>query len=147
MRALSFLHDFRYSIDIGFSRTHMSDFIKTAYPYIPGIQKAAILLGELGSDASEAVFRHLHLSDQERRSLTSAIRRLGQYNPRDERQVVRELSVLQEAIDYGAAKGIFVASRKPAGQGNSVRSSADIARMAKTDPDAVARVLKSWLEK
>lgn len=122
----------------------MSDFIKTAYPYIPGIQKAAILLGELDSDASEAVFRHLHLSDNERQSLTSAIRKLGQYNPRDERQVLRELSVLQEAIDYGTAKGIFTASRKSAA---SVRSPADIARMAKTNPDAVADVLKTWLEK
>ena len=124
----------------------MSDFIKTAYPYIPGIQKAAILLGELGSDAGEAVFRHLHLSDSERSSLTSAIRRLGRYNPRDKRQVLRELSVLQEAIDYGTAKGIFTAARKPVGQGDSVRNPADIAHMAKTSPDAVARVLKSWLE-
>lgn len=124
----------------------MSDFIKTAYPYIPGIQKAAILFGELGIDAGKAVFRHLHLSDQERRSLTSAIRMLGRYNPRDERQVLRELSVLQEAIDYGTAKGIFVVPKKPKGQGDSVRSPADIARMAKTEPDTVARVLKSWLE-
>ena len=122
----------------------MSDFIKTAYPYIPGIQKAAILLGELDSDASEAVFRHLHLSDNERQSLTSAIRKLGQYNPRDEQQVLRELSVLQEAIDYGTAQGIFTASRKSAA---SVRSPADIARMAITNPDAVADVLKTWLEK
>ena len=57
-----------------------------------------------------------------------------------------ELSVLQEAIDYGTAKGIFVAPQKPKGQGDSVRSPADIARMAKTEPDTVARVLKSWLE-
>lgn len=124
----------------------MSDFIKTAYPYIPGIQKAAILFGELGIDAGEAVFRHLHLSDRERRSLTSAIRMLGRYNPRDERQVLRELSVLQEAIDYGTAKGIFIAPQKPKGQGDFVRSPADIARMAKAEPDTVARVLKSWLE-
>ena len=125
----------------------MSDFIKTAYPYISRIQKAAILLGELGSDASEAVFRYLHLSDSERSSLTATIRRLGKYDPRDERQVLRELAVLQEAIDYGTAKGIFAASRKSAGQRDSVRNPADVARMAKTNPDAVARVLKSWLEK
>ena len=125
----------------------MSDFIKTAYPYISGIQKAAILLGELGSDASEAVFRYLHLSDSERSSLTATIRRLGKYDPRDERQVLRELAVLQEAIDYGTARGIFTAPRKQTGQGTSVRNPTDIARMAKTNPDAVARILKSWLEK
>ena len=124
----------------------MSDFIKTTYPHIPGIRKAAILLGELDFDASEAVFRHLHLSDTERRSLASAIRSLGRYNPRDERQVLCELAVLQEAIDYGATRGIFAAPRKPAGTGDSVRSPADIARMAKTNPDAVADVLKSWLD-
>jgi len=61
--------------------------------------------------------------------------------------VLRELAVLQEAIDYGTARGIFTAPRKQTGQGTSVRNPTDIARMAKTNPDAVARILKSWLEK
>ena len=124
----------------------MNDFIKTAMPHISGLQKAAILLGELDRDASSAVFACLHLSDSDRKMLVSAFKRLGQYNPRDERQVLRENAVLQEALDYGAAKGIFIAPRKGAGKTGAVRSSGDITHMAKTDPDAVAKIIKNWLE-
>ena len=46
--------------------------------------------------------------------------------------------------DLGTGK--TTAPQKPKGQGNSIRSPANIARMAKTEPDTVARVLKSWLE-
>ena len=104
------------------------------------------MLGELDRDASSAVFACLNLSDSERRTLTSAFKWLGRYNPRDERQVLRENAVLQEALDYGAAKGIFIAQRKGAGKTGAVRSSGDIAHMAKTDPDAVAKIIKNWLE-
>ncbi|WP_315324623.1 hypothetical protein [Treponema socranskii] len=124
----------------------MNDFIKTAMPHISGLQKAAILLGELDRDASSAVFACLHLSDSERKMLVSAFKRLGQYNSRDERQVLRENAVLQEALDYGAARRIFIAPRKGAGKTGAVRSSGDIAHMAKTDPDAVAKIIKNWLE-
>ena len=124
----------------------MNDFIKTAMPHISGLQKAAILLGELDRDASSAVFACLHLSDSDRKMLVSAFKRLGQYNPRDERQVLRENAVLQEALDYGAAKGIFIAPRKGTGKTGAVRRSGDIAHMAKTDPDAGAKIIKNWLE-
>lgn len=147
------MNKFRYSIlkktasdAVRFFEVFMNDFIKTAIPHISGLQKAAILLGELDRDASSAVFACLNLSDSERRTLTSAFKRLGRYNPRDERQVLRENAVLREALDYGAAKGIFIAPRKGAGKTGAVRSSGDIAHMAKTDPDAVAKIIKNWLE-
>lgn len=124
----------------------MSDFIKTAQPHISGMQKAAILLGELDHDASAAVFSCLRLSESERRALSSSFKRLGQYNPRDERQVLRENAVLQEALDYGAAKGIFIAPKKRAGQGSTFGSSSDIAHIAKSDPDTVAKIIKNWLD-
>ena len=147
------MNKFRYSIlkktaidAVRFFEVCMNDFIKTAMPHISGLQKAVILLGELDRDASSAVFACLHLSDSDRKMLVSAFKRLGQYNPRDERQVLRENAVLQEALDYGAAKGIFIAPRKGAGKTGAVRSSGDIAHMAKTDPDAVAKIIKNWLE-
>ena len=147
------MNKFRYSIlkktasdAVRFFEVFMNDFIKTTIPHISGLQKAAILLGELDNDASRAVFACLNLSDNERRMLTSAFKRLGQYNPRDERQVLRENAVLREALDYGAAKGIFIAPRKGAGNTGAVRSSGDIAHIAKTDPDTVAKIIKNWLE-
>ena len=147
------MNKFRYSIlkktaidAVRFFEVCMNDFIKTAMPHISGLQKAVILLGELDRDASSAVFACLHLSDSDRKMLVSAFKRLGRYNPRDERQVLRENAVLREALDYGAAKGIFIAPRKGAGKTGTARSSGDIAHIAKTDPDAVAKIIKNWLE-
>ena len=111
---------------------------------IKGYEKAAILLGELGPQASGPVLKALKLTPRQSRRIRKNIKKLGRYNPDDFKQVSKELSVLTETINYGKAKGIYNSAK--AIQNSFVRKTeTSVKQMASDDPDSIANVIKMWL--
>lgn len=109
-----------------------------------GFEKIAVLLGELGMEASENIVSRLHLSDGELAEIKKNLARLGPYNPHDPYQVARENSVLEELKQFGMARGIY---RDVPHDGFVKTGSAqnNIFNMAQQNPEDIAMVLKSWL--
>lgn len=127
----------------------MNKLIKQTGESLSGIQKVAILLAELGEygqefDAADKVLANLELSTEEVSKINLAMKNLGRYNPDSTYHANREIAVLQEALDFGKAKGIFHPSKSLSSQApkEKVNSIADI---VKDDPNAILSVIKNWL--
>ena len=72
-----------------------------------GYEKIAVLLTELGSEASEKILSILKLSPAEMNKISKNILSLGAYNPRNLFHVQRETAVLEEVKRFGELRGIY----------------------------------------
>ncbi len=117
-----------------------------------GYEKIAILLGELGNGASDAVLDKLNLSSEQItkiRKAMKAVRGYGSkvYDPEDSSQVNRELAVLEEFKSYGELRGIyrevphtgFIKTEGGSAQQN-------LRNAAAVNPEAIAKALSQWLK-
>ena len=82
----------------------MEKFIKTSSAKLSGLEKAAVLLAELGpafNNNYAALEQALNLSEKEKIKLANAMKNLGSYNPAVHGigEILREESVLNEVID------------------------------------------------
>ncbi len=117
-----------------------------------GYEKIAVLLGELGNGASDAVIDRLNLSAEQLKKIRKAmkaVRGYGEkvYDPEDSAQVKRELNVLEELKSYGEMRGIY----RDVPHTGLIKTSdgsaqQNVAQMAAADPEALARVLGMWLK-
>lgn len=126
----------------------MAEFIKETEIHLTGVQKAAVLLGELYG-ASAQVKSLLGLTDEETAKLNKAFRDLGHYNPDSSYQIKRETVVLEELMDYAAKNGIKIETApKPARfrTGFIDKETEEVASMVQSNPDAVAKLLRDWLK-
>lgn len=129
----------------------MDQFIKTSLPQLSGVEKAAILLAEIGpafNNNYAALENELQLSDDEKIKLAQAMKNLGTYNPARHGmgEILREESVLNEFIEFGKKRGIFHPVENPSfGRNSRTDASNGVSQMAKQDPEAVAKILSSWL--
>lgn len=116
---------------------------------LSGYEKTAILLGELGTETSSAVLKHLDLSFKQSRKIRKAMKKLGKYNPNDYKQVGRELQVLSETVFYLKRK--IEASPKKADLSLQLNLNTEndaakhVSEAVKNNPDEIAKILKSWL--
>ncbi len=121
----------------------MSGFIKTTPS---GYQKAAILLGELGTSATLEIIDSLHLTTKELHKLRLELQKLGKYNPNDYEQTKRETYVLEELKRYGQMKGIYreVPHIKRESEQSQKSQKAKNA-ISNINAQDIANVLKTWL--
>lgn len=121
----------------------MENFIATAEPDIKltGAEKTAILLGELGMALSDDILERVGLTDNEKKAINKAFKKLGKYNPQSQYEARREVQVLQEVMNYGAYKGILPPPKPDFYQ----QKQQEVLGMMKSNPDAVANLLKTWL--
>lgn len=124
---------------------------------ITGYQKAAILLGELGREAGGLVMSRLKLTSSQTEKLNAAFSSLEKYNPDDENQVRREISVLQSLIDYFSSRGIVLktanvsladgagARGKKESAFEKIAGSESVKEMVNESPDKFADILKQWI--
>lgn len=121
----------------------MENFIATAEPDIKlsGAEKTAILLGELGMAISDDLLERVGLSENEKKSVNKAFKKLGRYNPQSRFEARREVQVLQEVMNFGAYKGILPPPKPDFYQ----QKQQEVLGMMKQNPDAVANLLKTWL--
>ncbi len=134
----------------------MERFVKTTVDGLSGVEKAAILLAEVGpldNPNYGALFDSLNLSTGEMKKLRVAMKKLGPYSLEGESfedgmsQIMREQAVLEEALAFGKRRGIvsFV-PHSTVSQTDAVKSaSQEIKRMAGQNPDGMARILREWL--
>ncbi len=135
----------------------MEKFIKTTKPSLSGPEKVAILLAEIGpffNSNYDELFEHLHLSTKEIKKIRKAMQKLGRYSPayastyeKGMEQIAKESSVLQEALDYGARRGILSKQSKVAAFQNTVRNMMpnNIKDIANQNPEDIANVIRTWL--
>ena len=121
----------------------MENFIATAEPDIKltGAEKTAILLGELGMAISDDLLERVGLTEQEKKAVNKAFKKLGRYNPQSRFEARREVQVLQEVMNFGAYKGILPPPKPDFYQ----QKRQEVLGMMKQNPDAVANLLKTWL--
>lgn len=121
----------------------MENFIATAEPDIKltGAEKTAILLGELGMAISDNLLERVGLTEQEKKAVNKAFKKLGRYNPQSRFEARREVQVLQEVMNFGAYKGILPPPKPDFYQ----QKQQEVLGMMKQNPDAVANLLKTWL--
>lgn len=121
----------------------MENFIATAEPDIKltGAEKTAILLGELGMAVSDDLLERVGLTEQEKKAVNKAFKKLGRYNPQSRFEARREVQVLQEVMNFGAYKGILPPPKPDFYQ----QKQQEVLGMMKQNPDAVANLLKTWL--
>ncbi len=121
----------------------MENFIATAEPDIKltGAEKTAILLGELGMAISDDLLERVGLTEQEKKAVNKAFKKLGLYNPQSRFEARREVQVLQEVMNFGAYKGILPPPKPDFYQ----QKQQEVLGMMKQNPDAVANLLKTWL--
>ncbi len=121
----------------------MENFIATAEPDIKltGAEKTAILLGELGMAISDDLLERVGLTEQEKKAVNKAFKKLGRYNPQSRFEARREVQVLQEVMNFGAYKGILPPPKPDFYQ----QKQQEVLGMMKQNPDAVANLLKTWL--
>ena len=79
-----------------------------------GYEKIAVLLTELGSEASEKILSILKLSPAEMNKISKNILSLGAYNPRNLFHVQRETAVLEEVKRLNCAEFTVKSLRKTA---------------------------------
>ena len=135
----------------------MEGFIRTTKPALSGPEKVAILLAEIGpffNSNYDELFEALHLSTTEIKKIRKAMKKLGRYSPayassyeKGIEQIIRETSVLQEALDYGARRGILSKQSKVETFQETVKQMMPdkIKDMANQNPDDVANVIRKWL--
>ena len=135
----------------------MEGFIRTTKPTLSGPEKVAILLAEIGplfNSKYDELFEALYLSTVEIKKIRKAMKKLGRYSPAQAssyengmEQIARETSVLQEALDYGARRGILSKRTKVEAFQKTIKQLMPdkIKDMANKNPDDVAKVIRSWL--
>jgi flagellar motor switch protein FliG len=124
----------------------MSDFVKVTSDkfHLTGAQKAAILLGELGTEGAARVLSILDLSSDKLRKINVAMASLGSFDFQNTFQVQREISVLEEAAAFGKVHGIWkelehsVNSEIPAAQIQSNGADSESAKI-------IAQTIRTWL--
>lgn len=113
-----------------------------------GYEKIAVLLTELGSEASEKILAILRLSPAEMNKISKNIMSLGAYNPRNLLHVQRETAVLEEVRRFGELRGIY---REVAPQAEGFVMVDDNLDALKKEipksPEDVANLLRGWLDK
>lgn len=125
----------------------MSDFVKVTSEknFLTGAQKAAILLGELGRDASKPILSYLNLPAEKIRKINIAMASLGQYDAQNKFQVQRELSVLNEAAAFGKTRAIWKEAEMPMDYQKSDRSSSTKEEISESTK-IIAETIRSWLK-
>ncbi len=135
----------------------MEGFIRTTKSALSGAEKVAILLAEIGplfNSKYDELFEALYLSTAEIKKIRKAMKKLGRYSPAQAssyengmEQIARETSVLQEALDYGARRGILSKRTKVEAFQKTIKQLMPdkIKDMANKNPDDVAKVIRSWL--
>ena len=135
----------------------MEGFIRTTKSALSGAEKVAILLAEIGTlfnSKYDELFEALYLSTAEIKKIRKAMKKLGRYSPAQAssyengmEQIARETSVLQEALDYGARRGILSKRTKVEAFQKTIKQLMPdkIKDMANKNPDDVAKVIRSWL--
>lgn len=134
----------------------MEKFVKTTEPKLSGIEKAAILLAELGPSYNnnyDALMDSLNLSTDEKEKIRRAMQLLGSYHPAQHgmdygmMEIRREEAVLNEVIEFGKRKGIFHPLNPDEFKNPYIKkdTSNGLAEMAKNNPKAVADILTSWI--
>lgn len=112
-----------------------------------GYEKIAILLTELGSEATEKILHILKLSPAEMNKIRKHILSLGAYNPHNLFHVQRETAVLEEVRQFGELRGIY---REVAPQDGGFLMVDDKIEALKREipktPEDVANVLRGWLD-
>jgi len=113
---------------------------------LTGLQKAAILLGELGTDAGQDVIACLNLTPEEMKKIRRAMKTLGPY-PRNMNDILREEAVLNETINFGKFKGIFHPIKKEDKQTRLVNENKNsVSQMLQDNPTAITNLIRSWLD-
>lgn len=113
-----------------------------------GYEKIAILLTELGSDASEKILAILNLSPAEMNKISKNIISLGAYNPRNMFHVQRESAVLEEVKNFGKLRGIYKEVAPKNGGFIMVDDNLEsLKKEVPKNPEDVANVLRGWLDK
>lgn len=112
-----------------------------------GYEKIAILLTELGSEASEKILSILKLSPSDMNKISKNIMSLGPYNPKNMLHVQRETAVLEEVKKFGELRGIY---REVAPKNGGFLMVDDKIESLKNEipksPEDVANVLRGWLD-
>lgn len=112
-----------------------------------GYEKIAILLTELGSEATEKILHILKLSPAEMNKIRKQILSLGTYNPHNLFHVQRETAVLEEVRQFGELRGIY---REVPPQDSGFLMVDDkieaLKREIPNTPEDVANVLRGWLD-
>ena len=112
-----------------------------------GYEKIAILLTELGSEASEKILSILNLSPAQMNKISRNILSLGGYNPKNLLHVQRETAVLEEVKRFGELRGIY---REVASQNGGFIMVDDKLENLKKEvpksPEDVANLLRSWMD-
>ena len=121
----------------------MENFVARPEPEIKltGAEKTAILLAELGMALSDDLLERVGLTDNEKRAVNRAFKKLGKYNPHSTYEARREVQVLQEVMDFGSYKGILPPPKPDFYQ----QKQQEVLGMMKSNPEAVANLLKTWL--
>lgn len=124
----------------------MSGFVKTSEITVSGAQKAAILLSELGQANSIEIFKNLKLSTKEMKKIRVAMELLGIYNPQNEYMTKREGMVLEAAVNYGIRNCGFKPHKVEVKKSYAEMEKDEVNKMVNQNPDAVANLLKAWLD-
>ncbi len=104
---------------------------------LKGIQKTAILLGELGPENSKAILECLNLSTKEYKKITKELKKLNKYSVNNVQIKANEIAVLNEVVKYGKAKGII----NPVEKDHTI----GLKNLANNNPSELAKILSSWL--
>ena len=134
----------------------MNKLVKMTARELTGVEKVAILLAEIGPLFNEdyvAFEKKLNLSPDEMKRIRMAMEGLEKYHPAMHgndigiAEIQRESSVLEELLDYGKRKGIFSPSENQKINSSFMKKDPTngFAEIVKKDPEAVAKVLSSWL--
>ena len=134
----------------------MRPFIKTTSKELSGVEKAAILLAEIGPMYNcnyDELLKALNLTTDEMRKSRQTMGKLGKYEPVHHEyetrmaEIKREQAVLEEVIEFGKHRGIFHPIEKSNIPNQYIRNDLThgLAEMAKKDLEGIAKVLSSWL--
>lgn len=123
----------------------MQGFIKSdnAVIHLTGYEKIAILLGEVGPSIAQKIMSGITFTTKQLHSINKAFKNLGEYNPRDKYMVSRELSVLEEFVQYGTRLGIYK-EIPPKEKDTPHDSRLDAVTTQK--PEVIADLLKHWMD-
>ena len=111
--------------------------IKTTQENLPvnGATKAAILYAELGADVTQSMVGFF--SNKELKQLKLSLKKLMTYDVR------QEISVLEEALDYGEKKGS--APKKQTPKSTMENQASNFRSSASSDPSSMAALIRTWI--
>lgn len=139
-----------------FEKITVDKLIKTTAKELSGVEKAAILLAEIGplyNNNYVELEKALNLTPTEMRKIRKTMEKLGQYHPARHgmkvgmAEIKKEEAVLEEVIDFGKRRGIFhpVEKKNVPNQYINKDLTYGLADIAKNDPEVVAKILASWI--